>query len=173
MPHIRFGSTGAISCFFIVALLGTSLHAEEKTRTVPERGPVKIDRACPSLAGFTLDNAVLSLREVVRPPKGEPARAVILSFFATWCEPCKKQLPKLLKVASALRSRGVRLLLIAYNEDVDKVKPFAVEHGIADPIIVDPFAKISQRLGVSETLPRTFIIDGEGRVRTIFDHRGR
>ena len=115
---------------------------------------------------------MLSLAKLLNPPKGSPASAVVISFFATWCKNCKEQLPVIERVVASLAGKGVRGVLVDYGEDPELAASFAATQKLRLPIIPDRFTKIAVRLGVDQTLPRTFVVSHDGMVRTIFDHEG-
>jgi hypothetical protein len=55
------------------------------SRTTNELGPLKVGKPCPTFGGFSLANEPLSLAKLLKPGRGEPASAVVISFFATYC----------------------------------------------------------------------------------------
>jgi hypothetical protein len=77
----------------------------------------------------------------------------------------------MLERALAASGPAVRGVLVAHGEDAAVVKPFLDARGVALPTILDPFLKLSQRLGV-KALPRTFVVNGRGEVSAIFEHEG-
>ncbi len=169
-------STARLGLCITGALLGclasTDAVAEGTTRTTDEMVPLKVGKACPSFAGWSMDNEPISLRETIKPAKTIPANAVVISFFATWCESCKKRLPDIQKVAREFKDKTVRVLLVDFGEGSDAAKPFLESNHFELPTIMDPFEKIGARLGVTKKLPRTFVVDGDGYVRTIFAFEG-
>jgi thiol-disulfide isomerase/thioredoxin len=153
------------------AVLATTTVAAP-SRTVDEAGPLKVGKPCPSFGGYALNNDMLSLSKLLNPPKAAPASAVVVSFFATWCKPCKEQLPVIERVLASLAGKNVRGVLVDFGEDPDVVAPFAESQKLRLPIIADRFTKIAVRLGVDQKLPRTFVVGREGNVRAIFEHEG-
>jgi len=132
-------------------------------------GPVKKGEPMPTFAGWTLDGKMLSLNRVVQGEKDEAKAPVVVTFFATWCKPCEHGLPILDRVA---REKGAKLVLVAYGQEADVVRPFLAEKGIARTTILDPYLKVSSRSGVDDALPRTFVLDEKGVVRAIFTLEG-
>ena len=140
------------------------------SKTVSQMGPVKVGQPCPSFAGLTLADHALSLSKLLAPEEGRATAAVVISFFATWCKPCKAQLPVIERVVAD--SKDVRGVLIDYGEDPEVVAPFVQTQKLALAVIPDKFTKIAIRLGVDQSLPRTLVVDGKGNVSVIFDHEG-
>jgi hypothetical protein len=75
-------------------------------------------------------------------------------------------------VVIGLKNKGVRGVLVDYGEDADLATAFAQTQRLSLPVIPDQFFKVSQRLGIDKTLPRTIVVDGKGDVIAIFDQEG-
>ena len=160
-------------CVSVLAtILATTPALATPTKTIQQMGPAKVGAACPTFGGFTLEGDALSIAKLLKPTKGEPASAVVISFFATYCKPCKERLPSVERVVAGLKDKGVRGVLIDYGEDAEPASQFAKSLGLRLPVIPDKFAKIAERLGVDKTLPRTFVVDRRGAVSTIFETEG-
>lgn len=71
----------------------------------------------------------------VKTVSASKGKVVLVNFWATWCEPCRKEMPALAKMASALKSKGLALITIAAEEpeDVKAAVAFLVKAGIPDP----------------------------------------
>jgi thiol-disulfide isomerase/thioredoxin len=136
-------------------------------------GPVEVGKPFPSFAGWGLDGTMVTLKRLLEKPRtGEATRAVVVSFFATWCKPCEKTLPPLSRAVTAA-GPTVKAVLVDYGpEEVEKVKGFVGGLGLAFPVLLDPYLKVAGRSGTTESLPRTFVLDGKGNVAAIFVHEG-
>jgi len=143
------------------------------SRTVASSGPVKVGQKAPTFAGWTTEGQMLGLRSLLEPAggkaTGEQKGPLIVSFFATWCEPCKEGLPV---IAEVERETGARVVLVAFGERSEVVQPWLAQQGLQLTTIVDPYRKISERWGVDKALPRTFVLRADGKVRTIFTVEG-
>jgi len=148
--------------------------AVERTEVLQEHGPVRIGAASPTFAGWDLSGGLVSLEHLL-PPRAEGTRALVITFFATWCAPCREGLPAFAELDRALADRGVEVLLVAAGEDADKAVPFLDALGISLPTVTDPFLKISEKFGLGTgdtSLPRTFVLDRDGIVRGILGAEG-
>ena len=104
-----------------------------------------------------------NLRKFMSQPDRYP---VVLSFFATWCVPCMKELPHLENVFQAYKNEKVKFFLVditeatrtGENENSPKAGPFLAEKGITIPILYDNRGVAKERYG-AKTLPRLFVID--------------
>jgi len=104
-----------------------------------------------------------NLRKFMSQPDRYP---VVLSFFATWCVPCMKELPHLENVFQAYKNEKVKFFLVditeatrtGENENSPKAGPFLAEKGVTIPILYDNRGVAKERYG-AKTLPRLFVID--------------
>lgn len=92
-------------------------------------------------------------------------RPVIINHWATWCGPCRLEMPELLKAAQA----NDELVLIAANmqESQEAMTAFVEEYGMEIPVAVDTEGVLAQSYGV-RGLPMTFFIDREGTITTVW-----
>jgi peroxiredoxin len=89
-------------------------------------------------------------------------RVVVVNFWATWCPPCRKEMPDLESLYIRFKDQGLVVLAIS-DEDATKVKPFIAEHRFTYPILLDPGRKVSNLYQI-EGIPNTFIYDREGKL---------
>src|ERR1700730_8520319 len=90
-------------------------------------------------------------------------KVVILNFWATWCPPCREEIPELVQLQAKYKDR---LLVVGASEDDDgpqKVQQFAQQHGMNYPIVMATRELIDNYGGVP-ALPTSFLIDPQGRV---------
>jgi peroxiredoxin len=147
--------------------------ADVPSALAQKSGPVEVGKPFPSFAGWGLDGTMVTLKRLLEKPRsGEPTRAVVVSFFATWCKPCEQNLPPLARAVAAA-GPAVKAVLVDYGpEEVEKVKGFVAGLGLTFPVLLDPYLKVAGRSGTTESLPRTFVLDGKGNVAAIFVHEG-
>lgn len=91
---------------------------------------------------------------------------IILSFFATWCIPCLKEIPHLEHIANKYKNERVRIFLIDVKEDKETVKKFLIKNKIHLPVLLDRYGMVSKKYGVS-SLPRLIIIDKSGKIALV------
>ena len=109
----------------------------------------------------------------LRKPMTQPDRyVVLLSFFATWCKPCMKELPHLENLYQKYKDEKIKFFLIDITEatrtvkgleDSPKAGPFLLNKGITMPILYDSRGIAKERYG-AKTLPRLYVVD---KYRTI------
>lgn len=97
-------------------------------------------------------------------------RPVFLNFWATWCEPCKRELPALEQFAAAQGDAGAAVLALNLGEDEAAVRTFLEAQGVSGlHVLLDPEASAASQYGVFQ-IPVTFVIDADGFVR--YPHYG-
>lgn len=93
-------------------------------------------------------------------------KVVVLNFWATWCGPCKVEMPEFTRVYADYRDRGV-VFLGAANEPRSsrpKVQEFVKEHEIQFPVWLEASEDNMKAFGVTAALPATVVLDTQGRV---------
>lgn len=96
-------------------------------------------------------------------------RIVVLNFWATWCEPCRVEMPLLQARASELESQGLVVVGVDFDEPADVVRAFQTELKLSFPLLLDPGGRINAMYRVL-AYPTTFFVDGRGVIR--FQHLG-
>lgn len=89
-------------------------------------------------------------------------KVVLLNFWATWCPPCRKEMPDLQALYERFQSKGFVVLGIS-DEEAAKVEPFIRERKVSFPVLLDPGRKVNEML-VVEGIPKTFVYDREGKL---------
>ena len=93
-------------------------------------------------------------------------KTVLVNFWATWCGPCRKEMPDLISLNSELEKNNVQFIGISVDRDSDAlslVKDFAKEYKINFPILIDN-GEVAGAFGGIRGIPTTFIIDKEGKI---------
>ncbi len=91
-------------------------------------------------------------------------KIVVLNFWATWCPPCREEIPDLVSLQKQYAAQGVVVLGISMDEGgTAKVASFAKKYGINYPVVMGD-EKISEAYGGIQVLPTTFIIDRKGNI---------
>ena len=96
-------------------------------------------------------------------------KVVLVNFWATWCPPCRKEIPDLIRMQRDYRTKGLRIIGITYPpQTAAEVRRFAKRLRMNYPVVVGTKATKS-RFTSSETLPVTVVVDREGRVRGVIE----
>lgn len=116
--------------------------------------------------------AWVRLEELVGPDAEDAgARLVVLSFFASWCEPCKKEMPFLVQLDRAYRDRGLRVVSIDIDtepEAIEAAQRLVSAAGLRHPVGSDRFNILARRyLGDKAPLPSVFLVRKDGTIARI------
>jgi len=139
-------------------LLGASLIAAAASAPAAVTPATK----APDFALRSLEGPNLRLQE-------QRGQVVMVNFWATWCGPCKIEMPHLAKLYEKYRASGFQLLGINVDEDPRQAAALATKLGLRFPVLLDTEKKVSKLYDLS-TMPSTVLIDRDGKVRYI--HRG-
>jgi cytochrome c biogenesis protein CcmG/thiol:disulfide interchange protein DsbE len=126
-----------------------------------ERSPL-VGNPAPGFTATAIgSNETLSLKKL-------RGHVVLVDFWGTFCEPCKKSFPKLQALSSRYFDRGFRAVGISEDEpdDRDKIPGFAESYGVKFALAWDGDRSIARAYG-PETMPSTFVIDKQGLVRYV------
>jgi peroxiredoxin len=119
---------------------------------------IQADNAKREQANFTLPDLSgknWTLKEL-------PGRVVVLNFWATWCPPCRKEMPDLEALYQQFKDQGLVILAIS-DEEIEKVKPFIAQQKVTYPILLDPGRKVNELFEI-EGIPKTFVYDRNGKL---------
>jgi len=149
--------------FFPVVSLTTPFdsHFESNNPTPAPNGPVRVGTAAPDFILNNLDGRYVILSEL----KGKP---VLISFWATWCVPCRDELPLIRDEYLAHRAQGLEVVAINFgNESPDTIRRFWTSMNLQPPAVLDPYGKASDAYGVdlkSSGIPVSVLVKRDGTV---------
>ena len=134
--------------------LARPAHAAQALRTDwPPR------KRAPSMRLPRLDGTTWSLEE-------QRGHAVLLNFWATWCEPCREEMPALARLAEREQARGLRVVAVDYREPADTVRRFLDATPLAIEVACDRDGAAARAFDV-HAFPSTVAIAPDGRVRFV------
>lgn len=128
----------------------TLASAEAPIRAWGEKPTPPLARA--DLQGHRVDLAALR------------GRVVLVNFWATWCEPCRAEMPSIERLRSKLEGKPFNVLTVNYGESGAKIAAFLSREKLALPVLLDPDNEASEAWG-AKGLPMTFLVDAQGRIR--------
>jgi thiol-disulfide isomerase/thioredoxin len=111
----------------------------------------------PALAREDLDGRTVDLKDL-------RGRVVLVNFWATWCDPCREEMPSFERLRAKLKDRPFEVLTVNYGEGKPKITQFLQRHRISLPVLLDP-DKESAAAWHAGGLPMTFLVDARGQVR--------
>jgi len=119
--------------------------------------PVKVNFSAPELA----------LKDVTGQPsalKDYQGKIILVNNWATWCPPCKAEMPALEEFYTRHKDQGFVLVAVEAGEPVEEVAQFVKDYGLTFPVWLDPQNK-SIRVFKNYNLPNSYVIDRDGVVR--------
>lgn len=151
---------------FLALVLALPLAAAERT----DFSPISPAIAAPATSLRNLDRATVSL-DAYR------GRVLLVNFWATWCPPCRREMPSIERLRQALAGEPFEVIAINVGEDPDTVRAFLTQLGtpLSFPILLDP-RSTTRRDWTVTGLPMTYLVDRDGRVvaraagERAFDH---
>ncbi|MES2942188.1 MAG: TlpA disulfide reductase family protein [Pseudomonadota bacterium] len=91
-------------------------------------------------------------------------RAVLLNFWASWCEPCRAEMPTLQQLADFYGPEKLLVLAINFKEPAARAIKFAQTTGVTVPVLLDTEGKLAKQWGI-KVFPTTLMIDSQGKPR--------
>ncbi len=122
--------------------------------------PAEVDFPAPELNLITLDESPVSLADY-------HGSVVLVNLWATWCPPCREEMPTLQKFYETYGNDGFLLVGINQEEQRSVVLPFVKEFNLTFPIWLDE-DYLAQRAFNTVSLPSSYVIDRAGRVRLMW-----
>lgn len=134
-----------------------SQFAAGAPRAARPPGPVSAD-TLPSATLETLDGEPVELRSTIDGP-------AVINFWATWCGPCRRELPELASLHGQLESEGLQMVGIAVSSgSSEEIRSFAEKYGV-DYLLLRASREWARRHFRMFGMPTTIIVDSDGRIR--------
>lgn len=125
-----------------------------KTNEISGKAPQGKKELAPGFTLELMDGKKINLSDY----KGKP---ILINFFASWCLPCREEMPVLEKIVQEYRPKGVVFLGIAVDDTEKKMKEFIARYGVTFPVGLDKTAAIQKSFGLYG-IPTTYFIDKNG-----------
>lgn len=142
----------ATLCMAAIGVIGFSLAAQAKELSGP----------APQFTAKTLDGKSVSLREL----KG---KVVMINFWASWCGPCRQEMPLLEEIYNDYKKAGFILLGVNLDEEVDDAKGFLSGVNVSFPVPLDPMGKVAEAYE-NQAMPSSYFVDKNGQLAYL--HKG-
>ncbi len=142
----------AALCAAVLAAAAALLPA-----TAPAAAPLALRSAAPDFTLRAADGRNLRLQEL----RGQ---VVLVNFWATWCGPCREEMPQLDKLYQKYRASGFTLLGVSVDDDTANATAVARRMGVTFPVLLDNEKTVSKLYDLA-SMPSTVLIDRDGRVR--------
>ena len=130
---------------------------DNETAQLPSVVPAEVNFPAPDLSLSDLKGDLVSLADY----RGQ---VVLVNNWATWCPPCKAEMPALQAYYEDHQDQGFVLVAIEAGEPADEVAQFASDYGLTFPVWLDPNSAALEAFN-NFTLPSSYVIDAQGTVR--------
>lgn len=150
-----FASVAALFGVVIVFYFFTAASASNKDTTSPA-----MNTSAPQFTLTDIEGNPVSLSKL-------RGKVVILDFWATWCPPCRMEIPDLIALQKQYGSQGLQIIGIGLDEK-NTVASFVKQHGINYPVAIGT-DEVSNLFGGISGIPTTFIIDKQGNIQNKFE----
>ena len=121
----------------------------------------ELDLIRPSRSKRAEDFTVALLRGETLKLREQRGKAVMINFWATWCLPCREEMPAMERLYRRHRERGFVLLAVSVDTDASLVRPFLEQHKLTFPVTLDAKMDLANTYGV-RALPSSFLVDRHG-----------
>lgn len=130
----------------------------------PAAGPAELGAAMPAYSAQRLEGGSYELA-------AERGKVILLNIWATWCGPCRYEIPELVKLQNTYGKEGFEVVGVSVDgpETADEIAPFVQAAGINYPIVLDPDGAIADMFETN-VLPTSALIDRDGKV--VWTHMG-
>jgi thiol-disulfide isomerase/thioredoxin len=143
-----------VSCLMLSVVLLMLIGCTKK-KEVSGVAEVRESKPVPDIIVTSLTNVPLKLSDL----KG---KVVLLNFWATWCPPCREEMPSMMKLNSAMAGKPFQMVAVSIDEGgVPEIESFFKTSGYSLPTYTDPGGKAQQTYGVTG-VPESFVIDKKG-----------
>jgi len=89
---------------------------------------------------------------------------LVLNFWATWCPPCRQEMPSMVKMYEKYKSKGVAVVAVSVDRDGKALADFVREYKVPFTVLHDQDSAVSMRYGVNR-YPETFLVDKHGKIQ--------
>lgn len=163
-PSAAFTAIGVLLGAALGVILWRGIPQPAEPAPTPEAGitPVTaplVGARAPEFSAPSVDGETYRLSE-------QQGRPVILNFWATWCEPCRAEMPLLEARARELADAGLLIVGVNFDEPEAVVREYRDDLGLTLPLLLDPGGKI-QRLYRVVAYPTTFFVGRDGLIRAV------
>jgi len=136
---------------------GTTV-ADDAPGPLTSGGPV-VGQDAPDFALRSADGTIVKLSDL-------RGKVVFVNFWATWCKPCREELPDIAKIYVEKRAAGLEVLTINYQEDPGDARAFFTELGVELPILLDRSGSVYDQYRL-QGLPDSFFVGRDGKLAAL------
>lgn len=137
-----------------VSLAVLLLYQKDSDTETPARSRAMVKEFAPDFTLTPIEGGSIRYGEL----KGKP---ILVNFFASWCLPCREEMPAIERIAREYKARGVVFLGVAVDDTEAKMREFVTRYEVSFPVGLDNGATIQKSFGLYG-IPTTYFIDKQG-----------
>jgi len=142
------------------AQLGIVALPPEKNAT-GDKPEAKEGKPAPDFVLKTLDGETVRLSDL-------QGQAVLINFWATWCTPCRREMPEIQTVYEEYKDQGFVVIAVNIQESSEQVRAWAEEFGLTFPIAMDSTGAVTNEYLLLDVLPTTVFVGRDGVIKSIY-----
>ena len=154
MNIIRLLFTGSL--FLLIAMGPNSPTGGSRDTASPGDAEKSVKSKAPDFSLKDAHGGSLSLSSL-------RGKVVLINFWATWCPPCKAEMPSMNRLYNEIRNRGFEVVAISTDNSLSTVKDFLARNRIDFPVLFDETKSVTRQYHVF-SMPTTFLIDRSGMI---------
>jgi peroxiredoxin len=157
----------AVTAIAVAAVMRWPAPPADHVTSGPFETAIKeLDLIQPSLPKPAEDFSVPTVRGRTFRLSEQRGKIVLINFWATWCPPCREEMPAMERLYERTKHTGVEMLAISVDADPASITPFLGEQQFTFTVGLDPKMSVANAYGV-RGLPASFIVDRQGRVAAV------
>lgn len=162
----------SLTLWFVALGVACDSGYSDERHEQPSVKPVAVRQAPPDMGSQAPDFQLIDLQGNWQALPDYRGKVLLLNFWATWCGPCRVEMPSMERVYQDLKDEGFAILAISSDPQGSIVtRPFVAAQGLTFPILHDSDYQVSGSYGV-RTLPMSFLIDRNGMlIQRVFGAR--
>ncbi len=146
-----------VSVSILVVVLAVATGCGEPEQPTPEETTLTaVGQMAPTFEVGTLEGLRFSLAEA-------RGKVVLVNFWATWCPPCREEIPHLEELWKQIQGKDFVMVAVAREQSEDEVRPFVEANKMTFPVATDP-DRSQYALYAEQYIPRNIVIDREGMI---------
>ena len=148
---------------FFVAFAAFSLSVKLDLRRPTATTKVQVGHSAPDFSLSGLQGNPIELHRTANENK-----LVLVNFWATWCGPCRLEMPVFEKIYLERKEEGLEILAISVKEDSKVVKDYLDKKPVSFPVLLDPEGRVAEQYGI-RAFPTTFLVNSDGGVERVIE----
>jgi peroxiredoxin len=157
MPGPKIYTAFLLPVALVTGLITMVPHVTLAAHATPWEADELIGRQSPDFTLRTPDGGKMALSSL-------SGKVVLVNFWATWCEPCREEMPSMNKLYNKLKNKGFVVLAVSSDNSPESVRNFIKKVPVDFPVLLDEDSRVSVKLFKVFAQPMSFLIDKKGRI---------